>query len=460
MKREQHTPSEERRKEILAHSSEALANLPHSYGSQSFILSEYEAEEVGEAIHTRNHRAIYDVIGGVLDSAVEDFVATGPEECIGVWNQSFESIYGEGITLGDLLANNDTRELLNYVLTGSEKTQLGMDTTEYLKLIETIAIATMPDKGIKSIPESRRSRTGGSERALFNRSVSQLSMFADSTPGIRTMRENVLNTDPNALNKYLGSMVKSHSAQSVLANLMELNEHDIRRKKAGLERIFNEEQIDHDMDIEDLLHILEWKILNNDEEDRETRHTRIKKIIEGQSQTERQRRQLDYDWCPERLDFLIEIAETAKTNGRHPSMFISNRFEEGAGVYVAVELDNPHDPTKKMLFADNPIAGNALYIVDEAGLSNEGRPNYWQKVLGANRRIARERGALRKYHTKNWQAILPKVMTMGETLINFPVETVQPTHDTEIHSDEQLITQSRLLQARIKAFAKAAQRLS
>ncbi len=409
------TPSEQRRSEILAHSSEVLADMPHSYGTQSFILSESEAAQIGEAIHTRDHRAIYDLVNPVLSSAVEDYKATEPRECIGIWNQTFATIYGEGIKINDLLANDNTRELLNTVLTDSNTTQLGMDTTEYFKLLESVAIATMPDTGFRTLPASKRSRAGGSESALFYRTISLLDNVASTPPGIRTMREDVLKTDANALNKYMASMVRTHSAQETLATILDMEPHDIRRQKAGLELVFREEEIDHDIEIDDMLHILEWKMLMGPEEDRATRHKRIKMIIEGQSQTERQRRKVDYDWCPERLDFLIEIAEQAKKDGRNPAMYISNRFEEGAGVYVSVELDNPNDPTQKMLFADNPIAGNALYIVDEVRLENEGRPNSWQSVLGANRRIARERGAIRKYHTKNWQDILGKVMSMGET---------------------------------------------
>ena len=462
-------PSEQRRKDILAHSSEVLADMPQSYGTQSFILSEKEAALIGEGIHERNHRAIFDVLSPVIQSAEEDYIATEAGECIGIWNKAFASIYGEGITINDLLANDTTRELLNTVLMDSVNTQLGMDTTEYLKLLESVAIATMPDEGFKSLPVSKRSRAGGSERALYYRSISLLDSIASTPPGIRTMREGVLNTDANALNKYTTSMVRTHCAQGSLATILEMEPHDIRRQKAGLERTFLEEEVEHDIEIDDMLHVLEWKMLTGPEEDRATRHKRIKMIIEGQSQTERQRRKVDYDWCPERLDFLIEIAETAKKDGRNPVMYISNRFEEGAGVYVSVELDNPNDSTQKMLFADNPIAGNALYIVDEVRLENEGRPNSWQSVLGANRRIARERGAIRKYHTKNWQDILGKVMSMGEApnpdaaIKNLPSEPIVKSESyTPAYTEttEELIERSRKAQERVNKLVAAAKTLT
>ena len=441
-------PSQLRRQELLTHSAEALADMPHVYGTQSFILSENEATLVGEAIHTRDHRAIYELIGGVLDAAVEDYESTNPDECIGRWNQSFATIFGDGITINDLLENDDTRELLNFSLTNSETSQLGLDTTEYLKLLESIAISTMPSEGFHSYSESRRSRTGGTHRALYFRALTILNSLAESEPGIRTMRQDVLNTDANALNKYLSSLVRARSAQASLSKIIELTPHDIRRQKVGLQKTFLDQQNDHDSEVEDMLHILEWRLLTG-KEDRDTRHKQIKKIIEGQSTTERQRRQLELEWCPERLDFLIEIAETAQTEGRNPSLFISNRFEEGAGVYIAVEIDHPYNPSRKMLFADNPSAGNALYIVDEVRLENEGHPNAWQNVLGANRRIARERGALRKYHSKNWQDILPEIMSMGASTDE--ALTPNQLQSVNLNEADALIDESKVLQARLNA---------
>lgn len=456
------TPSHQRRKELLTRSSEVLAHMPQTYGTQSIILSENEASHIGEAIHRRNHRAIYDTIGGVIDSAVEDYEGTNAAECIGLWNNATASLFGDDVKIGDLLASDATRELLNIALSQSETTQLGLDTTEYLKLLESVAVTFMPEEGFTTYSDSRRARVGGSPKALFYRVVTSLNRIAELEPGMRTVREDVLNTDPNALNKYLASLVRARSAQASLGMLLEMTPHDIRRQKAGLERTFANVDEAHDLEIEDMLHILEWKMLTGSE-DRETRHKRIKAIIEGQSSTERQRRQVAYDWCPERLDFLIEIAETAQLEGRNPSMYISNRFEEGAGVYVAVELDNPHDASQKMLFADNPIAGNALYIVDEARLENEGRPNSWHNVLGASRRIARERGAIRKYHTKNWQDILGTVMSMGEPLQQHTTERPVTTHEsteqpTTVDSD-QLIEESQALRAKLEALIAAARPL-
>jgi len=449
-----------------------LGSMPQTYGTQSIIVSEQEALIVGEAVATRNHRAIREVFGDTLEKTVDDYRATNAQECIGVWNRTIANTYGEDIVLHDMLADNDTRELLNALLTSSENSQLGLDTTEYLKLLETVAIITMPDKGFTSYPESRRSRTGGSERAVFYRSISLLTSCADSTPGIRSVREGILSTDQTALSKYLASSAKSSSAQASLEKIIEMDPHDIRREKAGLTRTILDQQTEHDAEIDDLLHVLEWRMLDGGDSDRETRHKRIQKIIEGQSTTERQQRQLYQNWCPERLDFLIEIAEMAHEQDRHPQMYISNRFEEGAGVYVALELDNPHDPTQKMLFADNPLSGNALYIVDEARLENEDRPNDWRNVLGASRRIARERGAIRKYHTKNWQDILPTIMGMGAELkpratkvpalhteAPAPVPETEPTPEADTDSVEGLIESSRRAVARNRALVASARSL-
>ncbi|MGV9001880.1 MAG: hypothetical protein ACOH18_02900 [Candidatus Saccharimonadaceae bacterium] len=461
-----------RRQVILDRSTEVLGNTSQTYGTQSIIVSEQEATIVGEAVATRNHRAIREVFGETLEATVEDYRATDAGECIGMWNRAIASTYGENIVLHDMLVDNETRELLNMLLTNSEISQLGLDTTEYLKLLETIAIITMPEEGFRSYPESRRSRTGGGERALFYRAISLLTSCADATPGIRTVREDILNTDQNALSKYLASVVKSDNAQASLEKIIEMDKHDIRRQKAGLERTVLDQQTDHDIEIDDLLHVLEWKMLNGKEESRETRHKRIQKVIEGQSITEFQKRRLYQDWCPERLDFLIEIAEMAHAQNRHASMYISNRFEEGAGVYVAVELDNPYDPTQKIVFADNPLSGNALYIVDEARLQNQGHPNTWRNVLGSSRRIARERGAIRKYHSKNWQDILPTIMGMGAELVTTQPEEagieipdvpeltlVVPEVQTKSQSIDELISSTHLAIKRNHALVSAAREL-
>lgn len=404
---------------------------------------------IGEAINTRNNRLIHETLNPVLHPAIEDYVATTPHECLGIWNSAFEQLYGEGVTLPTLLSDDDTRELLNMVLTQSESSQLGLDTTEYAKLLETVALASMPDNGFANYPMSKRTRTGGSERALYFRCISILSSLAEATPGIRGVREDLLNTDANALKKYLAATIKAHSAQASLIQLIEMDEHDIRRQKAGLQRTFNDEDRDHDDSFEELLHVLEWRIFSEDNDPR-SKHARIKRIIQEQSQTIRQRRRLETDWCPERLDFLIEIAEAAKEQGRNPTMFISNRFEEGAGVYVGVELDSVYDQSKKILFADNPLAGNALYIVDEVQLENEGRPNSWRNVLGANRRTARERGAMRRYHTKNWQAILPTILQIGEA----PLPKLPEQLANSSQNDDDLIMSSRALQLRLRTLLR------
>ena len=456
MSPESRAQSAERRKAIIERSAEVLGSIPYTHGTESIIVSEQQATVLGEAVASRDHRAIRDVFGDTLDKTAEDYRATEAGECIGVWNRTIANTYGEDITLHDMLNGNDERELLNILLTGSEKNQLGLDTTEYLKLLETVAIMTMPEQGLASYPESRRSRTGGSERALFFRSISLLTACADAEPGIRSVREAILKGEDNPLSAYLGALAKSWDAQSSLATIIEMDEHEVRRSKVGLERTILDTQTEHDIEVEDMLHVLEWKMLGGSDEDHETKHRRIQKIIEGQSVTELQKRKLYADWCPERLDFLIEIAEMAKEAGRNPQMFISNRFEEGAGVYVALELDNPHNPDKKMLFADNPLSGNALYIVDEVRLENEDRPNPWQNVLGASRRIARERGAIRKYHTKNWQDILPTIMGMGAASKPHPSADIEPATSESI---DELISSTRSAIERNRALVASAREL-
>lgn len=408
------TASERRRATLLAHSTEVLSELPHTFGTQSFILSEGEALRVGEAIHSRNHRAIQKTIGSVQEAAIKDYTETAAIECVGMWNGAFENIFGKGTTINELLLTPETRELLNIALTHSSSTQLGLDTTEYVKLLESIAIVTMPVDGFKNYQDNRRKRLGGSLSAIYNRTISLLDSCANAEPGIRTMREDILTGDTSALEKYLASSVKAKYAQESLAKIIELDADAVLREKNELSYVLLDRKTEDEIEVDELLHVLSWTMLNGRDDDRETKHRRIRKIIENQSQTDFQKERVKRAWCPERLDFLIEIAEGAVKEGRKANMYISNRFEDGAGVYVAVELDNPNDSNSKIVFADNPIAGNALYVVDEARLANEGRENSWLNVLGASRRIARERGAIRKYHTKNWKDILPQILSMGD----------------------------------------------
>jgi hypothetical protein len=89
--------------------------------------------------------------------------------------------------------------------------------------------------------------------------------------------------------------------------------------------------------------------------------------------------------------------------GRHPEIYISSTFNNGAGLYLAVGLDHPQDSSKQIVVADNPVCGNALYFVDEMNTqSYDGIPYAWNEVLGASKQIARDRGATRRYHTGNW----------------------------------------------------------
>jgi len=433
----------QRREHILQHAHEVLSDMSYTYGTQSFLISENEAHRIGEAVNNRDHHELRTVLDGAVTAATDDYRGTSAAECIGVWNETLATIYGEDVTLNDMLESDEHRELLNIVLTGSEETQLDMETTEYLKLLETIAIATMPAEGFKPPTESRRSRAGGTERALYNRSVSILNFFADNEPGIRTIRENLLAANPQALDNYLASFVRARSAQTSLEQIIEMDEYDIRRQKAELGRTLRDEQDEHDIEINDLMHVLEWKMLIGSDEDRSRTHRKVRGILEGQAKTELQRRQLDQNWNTERLDFLIEIVERGVAEDRHPGMYISNRFEDGAGVYIAVELDHPNDPTQKIAFADNPLSGNALYIVDEVKLRNERHPNNWQNVFGSVRRIARERGATRRYHTGDWQGIMPALLGMGAV----PGREMITTQTPELQAPKNLSTNEVLAMA-------------
>ncbi len=433
----QATPAQIRREAIIQGSQEVLPAVEHYHLGQSFIITSEESIRIGDAISRRNKEDLLGVVGDTLSMATNDYRATSIRECSGAWDAAFRELYGDGVSLIDFMQDSDTKGALNDILVNSEVDKLGMDEIEYCKLLETVAVASMPDTGYTSIPTSVRSRTGGSDKALYGRTVSLLNHLADSEPGVRKLREGILAGDRSALGVFMGNLSTARYAQESLSKIESLDRYEIKRHKADISRSLSGEDDAESVDVESLVHILDWQLLTGSE-GRVATHKQVKGIIEAQSKTEHQKRSLVSNWCPERLDFLIDIAETAAQSGRDPSILISNRFEEGVGVYVAVEMTHPHDKSKKIVFADNPLSGNALYCVDEVKLENEGRPAGWFSVLGSSRRIARERGAIRKYHSKNWQAIVPEIILMGEvpTIHTEELEVSQQASVAESISDK------------------------
>ena len=434
---------------VVAGSKELLADQSCSFGDQSFILSEKEAEQVGAAIANRDHIMLHDVVGDLIDQVTNDYIDTDALDYSPDWDAALRKSHGPGAHYGRLFEHENYTLLLNELLVHESQEELGLDDVAYLKMLETTAILSMPSTGYVNPPESRRSRKGIGYKPLYNRAISMLNSHALHGPGIRTVREGILSQDTQSLDTYIASTVRSHNAQNSLARIVTMTPEEVVSEKKRLLYAVSGDSSELDIDYSDQLHILQWNMLDGSQ-DRDTQRDIIRRIIEDQPQTEQQREKTVRNWEPERIDFLIGIAEAATLEGRNPNIYISSRFNTGSGVYIAVELEHPHDKKKKIVFADNPLAGNALYIVDEMKLQNEGRPASWPQVLGSSRKVARQKGATRKYHTKDWQDIVPKILSMGEV----QQEPVVPQAYSEVSVDE-----LRLANDRLSAVLKATRNL-
>lgn len=430
---------------VMTGSKELLSDQFCSFGDQSFILSEKEAETVGRAIAERDHIMLHDVIGELIDQAANDYIETDALDYSLEWDTALRRNHGPGSHYGRYFSHENLTFLLNEVLVHESQEDLELDDTAYLKMLETTAILSMPDTGYVNPPALRRSRKGFGYKPLYNRAISMLNSYAMHGPGIRGIREGILDQDAQSLDTYIASTVRSHNAQNSLAKIIDMTPEEIEKEKKRLLYAVSGDSGELDVDYPEQLHILQWNMLDSGY-DRDTQRGIIRRIIEDQPQTEQQREKIARDWEPERIDFLIEIAEAAVIEGRNPNMYISSRFNAGTGVYIAVELNHPHDNEKKIVFADNPLAGNALYIVDEMKLQNEGRPASWPQVLGSSRKVARQKGATRKYHTKDWQDIVPKILSMGEVQQETP-----PTYTQSEISVDELRRSNDTLEAVLKA---------
>jgi hypothetical protein len=151
-----------------------------------------------------------------------------------------------------------------------------------------------------------------------------------------------------------------------------------------------------------LTHLLSWSILPAEINQRRDKKA-LKQAAMDLAVSDHQCKRLEEDWSDERIELIFDIARLGMDAGRHPDIYISSTFNNGAGLYLAVGLDHPQDSSKQIVVADNPVCGNALYFVDELNTqTHDGIPYAWNEVLGASKKIARDRGATRRYHTGNW----------------------------------------------------------
>jgi hypothetical protein len=207
-----------------------------------------------------------------------------------------------------------------------------------------------------------------------------------------------------------------------------------------------------------LTHLLSWTILPPEISERRDKRA-LKQAAMDRAVSDHQRKRLEEDWLDERIELIFDIARLGLDANRNPNIFISNTFDNGAGLYLAVGLTHPQDASKQVVVADNPVNGNALYMVDELNTQKRNGESYvWNEVLGANKRIARERGATRRYHTGNWVEVARAVCEYTgehrkhELPLIEPVAQPSAVEEAPLSGRQQLEQAIKLAEAAMKQF--------
>lgn len=393
-----------RRDLITDKAKELLADTPLGSENHRLLMSAHEAELVGDAIGRRDHAMLNDVLGGAINAMTHAYHEVSIDTVQSTWEGSMQQVtQHKGDTL-EFINSSAHREALNQLLEQDNYGDaLDLDPIAYVKMLETLALATAPD--VDEFRErhftAKDYRKSGSERALFSRSMLTLRTLSDQEPGIRNVREKLLDGDSAGMDEYLrrtSIMTLSREAYSHVAEVFNdgkaLEVRKITRDDLGALR--TEEELM-------LTHLLSWTILPPEISERRDKRA-LKQAAMDRAISDYQRTRLEEGWSDERIELIFDIARLGLDANRNPKIYISNTFDNGAGLYLAVGLTHPHDAGKQVVVADNPVNGNALYMVDELNTQRpDGESSYvWNEVLGASKRIARERGATRRYHTGNW----------------------------------------------------------
>ncbi len=429
--------SEKRNKAILESAETLLPNRVHGSG-HNFMLSGEEAATVGNAVAFRNHKALRDVLAEPVSQLEEHYDSISIDDFKREWEVKLEKATGLQGNLLDFIDNEAKSAALDKILAdGLGIKQLDLLPISYVKFLETIIYATAPEGLTDFDPSFALSQRQRKKNGLHSRCLNVLETICDQELGIRKIREGLLRHEDDALDGYLRNLSRKLVAQKAYANIIELynaGKADGMRDAARL-------QLESDDEFDELLHthILNWEMLPAEITDSPDRNRRIRKIIHDRA---KDKQGIDDNWSDENIDVLFETASLAISRGRQADIFISSTFDGGRGLYLATEISHPTNADKKIVIADNPIKGNALYIVDEELSSFDeetGRQYEWREVLGSYRRIARARGARRRYHTGNW-AELPKAVCEygGDAAL---AKKIKEEHEKDIEGHSRDISQ-------------------
>lgn len=401
----------QRDKAIISHAEALLPNSNYGDG-HNFMISHEEALTVGQAVATRNHKKLRDTLSGAIDQLEDHYESFSIEDLKGEWEAELQRVTGEDGSFLDFMDDSTKAAKLDDCLARRDgTTRLELKPIAYVKLLETIAYATAADDLDAFDPRAALSTRRRKRGNLYSRSVTILEQLCTDEPGVRQIREKLLAGDESALDAYFVNLSRMRVAQKAYANIIETFEDG----NAGTQKYKVRHQLDIANGFNELLntHILSWEMLPKEITDSPDRNRAIKTIISDNSKN----KSLVGDrWNDERIDVLFETANLASSQGRSADIYISSTFDGGAGLYLAAVLAHPLDSDKKLVVADNPLKGNALYIVDEQLTEYDegtGEQYEWREVLGVYRRVARARGARRRYHTGDWSQLPRAVCEYG-----------------------------------------------
>ncbi|MBH1956117.1 hypothetical protein I8H84_00900 [Candidatus Saccharibacteria bacterium] len=408
---------------------ETLSDKNYTLSNYAVTLDTATAQSIGDAITRRDINGVTRPFKDTLNAISREFSEADLSES----REAIETALQERLpsspsSLLDTLTDTNSRnELYNAMLETNDQTEdnIGLTRAEYMRLLETIVIAETPD----SIDLSNKYRDNpgkyrDKKASLYSRALTTLDIFATNEPGLRPVREGMLEENSSALAEFLQRESSRRVAQDILSDHFDsIQQGTALSKKAELRYLIDEDEQQGDIE---KFQILEWTMLPGDEESRESTRASIRRSVKANL-----KKQSLEDWDESRVDLLFEVADIGHKNGRQPEVYISNTFKSNAGVYLAVSLTHPQDPNKRIVLADNPLYGNAIYFVDEMLTERNpstDTPYNWREVMVESKQEARRRGASRRVHVGEWEDFAYKICSYEGK----PKEEAPTTFETPI----------------------------
>jgi hypothetical protein len=365
---------------------------------------------MAEALATKNSGLMKLAVGTSIERASEAALNTPVDVYLEEWSEALGIVFEKEVNLHDILISGNDLDIkiLRDGLQDSRIHQFALEDDSYIRLLQTIALCTLPDKGLSSRHATNpRLRKNNSLVGLFALSVNILDGIASAQPGLRKLREGLRAGEENiyTVDEYLARLQKSEIANNALTEIDDLVLlEDIKQaRESTLNSLIKPGQ--EVQNIEVLAHLLTWEILPHNHFDIEQTKEKLKDHAKRLSESKRTSKSFEEKWDESRLDALFSIASQEAQKGRSVQIFISSAFNNSREFYVAAEFNSLDEPEVKIVIADNPMNDNAIYMVDEShtAIGEDGFHFKWKQVLGTSKRIARHRGAKRRFHVGEWK---------------------------------------------------------